>query len=898
MGNSSSSRRGELIFKEEGMSGMNEWKVVLLSLVCCLVWGNLHSGDKPVDGELVIVEGGQSPYAIVVPDHGDLASRVNPAAVLLRDILKESTGVELPIVMESAFDGEKPGIFLGKSKAAAKAGLPLENVKRWSYLHQAVGDDVFIIGDDRLAMIDQVYNRKKNKTIERKIEFETTLKAVTAFLENQLGVRFFLPGDYGRLVPKRSSFAVSRDLKTFWKLPFDFVNASGSNPDPVWAVALNLFSSADMIESYGGHAYYFHVPEKIYGEKRPEYFALIGGQRNPRGNHLCVSNPDVQRLMLEGMEKKLDNGYEWILLSQTDGYQACECEECRKIHPDFRERTWIVHRELAEEMKKRRPDKKIAILSYPPTENPPTTFSSFPDNVIIMMSHYNLPNLEKFKKFDVEKIAYIYNWGRYKITGYFGPIRTPAYIQDEMDMFVEHGIRGVYIDGGFRLWSAYGIQGPVFYVFGKMLGDPKRRAKDLFREYLDGVFGEASSPMMSFYQGMYKRLADYCLFDNPLFMEKSGKNHSFSGTPEHYFCHIFTPDLLTEMGGFLKQAKRRATDDKVKERLKMVEAEFDYLEKTAAVFHVYRAYRARPNERLLDLLAKTVDERRQFVDSMYDSQGKPLFKLKGGLPSPFLALTKNQVLGGNRNSWLDKPPFNWNFAWLEENGVLPGTETLPVYDAPNTSAPLMDGKLDDPAWKKAEFVTLKDLSLGKPRNQTRFKAIHDDEALYVGVECELDSLETVKKLKPQGHDGHVWASECVEIMLDPYGNRQRHVQFVFGPVPNSTFDARYGYVEDPAHPLFGKRDPTWNGDWTYVPFIDEKTKTWSAEVRIPFAGLDVPTPPPGSMWTMNVGRTECPPGHGYGSKGRLKSPIFSVWSPNLKARSYHDRSCYGELVLE
>lgn len=61
---------------------------------------------------------------------------------------------------------------------------------------------------------------------------------------------------------------------------------------------------------------------------------MLGGIRQPKGNHLCISNPEVQELMLKEMERELDRGYEWVELAQTDGYQECECAECQAIHPD------------------------------------------------------------------------------------------------------------------------------------------------------------------------------------------------------------------------------------------------------------------------------------------------------------------------------------------------------------------------------------------------------------------------------------------------------------------------------------------------------------------------------------------------------------------------------------
>ncbi|MDP6354740.1 MAG: DUF4838 domain-containing protein, partial [Planctomycetota bacterium] len=142
----------------------------------------------------------------------------------------------------------------------------------------------------------------------------------------------------------------------------------------LWAVSGGL--------SYGGHSYYDAVPAKEYGKTKPEYFALIGGLRTPTGNHLCITNGAVQELMLREMEKRLDEAYQWVELAQTDGYRPCECTECAAVHPDPGERTWIVHRKLAEAMQKRRPGKKVMILAYPPNRNPPKSFDRFPDNVV------------------------------------------------------------------------------------------------------------------------------------------------------------------------------------------------------------------------------------------------------------------------------------------------------------------------------------------------------------------------------------------------------------------------------------------------------------------------------------------------------------------------------------
>ena len=62
------------------------------------------------------------------------------------------------------------------------------------------------------------------------------------------------------------------------------------------------------------------------GKRTPAF-----GKEDYQRNHLCISNPEVQELMLKEMEKQFDLGYDWVQLSQTDGYRECECPKCKAL---------------------------------------------------------------------------------------------------------------------------------------------------------------------------------------------------------------------------------------------------------------------------------------------------------------------------------------------------------------------------------------------------------------------------------------------------------------------------------------------------------------------------------------------------------------------------------------
>ena len=857
------------------------------SFVLLALWAG--SAFSAVEQKTIqIAAGGKSDYAIVVPDPGSAKGsaeasqveevRIMQAASLLQTNIFRSAGALLPIIKEVELPKGTPAFYLGKTAAAAKAGLAVDKVKGWSCLVKAVGKDVFIVGEDARDPIND----------KREIVHQGTLKGVVIFLEAQLGARFLIPGEYGSRIPKHDPLAVDANMNLSSEPRFDYVIGRAPR-DRVMAVALNLFGATPILKSYGGHSYYDAVPEKEYGKTHPEYFAMRGGVRNSKENHLCISNPEVQELMLKEMEKQLDKGYQWVELAQTDGYNACQCEKCTAIHTDEAERLWIVHRKLAEEMQKRRPGKKVMIISYGPTRYPPVSFKTFPDNVVIQVCTYTPENFERWAPFNVDKTVYVYNWGSYFSTGY-APTRTPKFAVDQVRRFLANKVRGIYLCGGYEADISYGLSGPAMYAFGRALANPDIEPGDILEEYVNALFGESAAPMRAFYRGMYDRLETYSLFSCPN-VPVGGVFNSMS-TPEDYFCHVFPPKLLNDMSLNLARARAMAKDERVRETLGMVELEFNYVKNIASIYHVYRAYRVSPTPALFDELARKMDERKALLDGMYAPDGKCSVKMPGGLPLSFTNIKRKDAEMNGRTMGL-RPPFSWDFAMMKEKGILPGSGKTRRIEVAKATGIKLDGDFDKGVWKDIPAQELNEIGMGKAPNATRFKAAYDTEAFYIAVECAFDSDEWMGRLKPMGRDGNTWAQECIELVIDPFGEREKHCQIVFSPVENSTFDARRGYIDDPVHPLFGKPDISWNGEWEYAARIDKDKKRWTAEARIPFRTLEAGRPEPGTLWTMNVGRAEWPVDHSEGGQGR-----YSTWSPNLEGRDFHDRTSFGEVVFK
>lgn len=847
----------------------------LICVAALLCW----AGVLPTRADtLTFINNGQTEYSIVVPAASADKERnkaINLAANLLQTNLQKAGGAKLPIVAEDKLAAGAPAIYLGKTRAAKEAGLPLDEISGWTTLETVRGKNLFLIGNDGAS------------AIQAHFVYQGTLRAATSFLE-RLGVRFLLPGqEHGTFVPRLERVKIPTDLNALRRAPLTYI--TGRVPgDVVYADAQNYLRS-DLYKSFGGHSYYTAVPAEKYAKSHPEYFILKNGVRTAVGNHLCISNPEVRALMLKTMETYFDAGYEWVELAQTDGYVPCECDKCRAINADPGERTWIFHRALAEEMEKRRPGKKVVIIAYGPTAQPPRSFHTFPDNVIIQMSHYAAEDFAQWKPYgNLPKTVYIYNWGSYNATG-FGPMRTPRYVAEQARLFRENNVQGIYLCGGFE---SMGLEGPVFYTYGKALADPQSDEKQWTREFYSAAYGKAAAPMTEFFETLYSRLELFCALDRPNFAAKS--TPAFANKPEEIYSALYPPEVLLKLAQSLETAQKLESDPDVQARLRLVAREFGYVQTLANVFNVYREYQAKPNWENFGKVENAVAARAEFISSWYDEAGKK--KSFDGFPN-FLgspANSKSNVLAGGKNAAVLHAPFDWSFAELRKTQFLPGVTQLKVreMEAPRLPSLKLTGKANDPAWSKAPQVELVETNLRQLNNGTKFRAGYDDANLYLAFECERDQMEKYKPISA-GKDGKTYAMDAQdELEVSVYVGEGKYYRFFFNPAPDSTFDGRYGFITDGLDPRYGKWDNDWDGKWNYAFDIDRAHNRWTAEVQIPFATIGVTPPQTGDTLQVSVRRVNFlyePDKLGW-APGGANTPVVSTWTGS----GYKD---YGKIVF-
>ena len=601
------------------------------ALIACAAFAEVlaecPAGASP--HSLTIVDGGRSDYVIAVSDDATDAAKVAEAADALQKYVKESTGVFLPVVSESAV-GSAPAFYLGRTKRGVSAGVPYAKLIDYTNVRKVAGRDVILAGNDEsvgvkgpLAHHDRQYLLQRaglNQDV-KDLSYRRghgTLKAVLAFLENENVVQFLMPGENGRNVVPHEVLKIDGATDYFGSSAFPYSNGRCYG-DLHTSVALGHME-IPQYKHWGGHTFPEAVSRHKYEKTHPEYFILKDGVRRPdygpaNGGHHCVSNPDVQRLVLEFMKKWYDMGYRWIQLGPTDGQVACECDECRKLHPDPLERQWLVSKAIAEKAQEVMPDAKIVILAYGFTRFAPKSFDRMPPNVIVELCIWDgfKERLEMWEKFkDVPKLSYVYFFGDYHSWA-FAPSRTPRYLAENMRLLKEHNVTDVF-KCGFA--TDLGLECAIAYVFSRLLEDPYRDPYALVDEFCDRAFGAGAEAMKKFFRAMYVNM------DTPRGQSVIDALKQVPQMPERMFEAAFRPSVLNYMNSLLVQAESMKNPDlKVKARLALVRRSFDFLRMRAKCYAVQEAWTATHDKTLLTLADRLYDERDRMVDAWYDDKG-------------------------------------------------------------------------------------------------------------------------------------------------------------------------------------------------------------------------------------------------------------------------------------
>ncbi len=158
--------------------------------------------------------------------------------------------------------------------------------------------------------------------------------------------------------------------------------------------------------------------------------------------------------------------------------------------------------------------------------------------------------------------------------------------------------------------------------------------------------------------------------------------------------------------------------------------------------------------------------------------------------------------------------------------------------------PVIDGRLDEPAWRDATLV--EDFRVSEPiegvplRQPTVVRILYDDQAIYFGFTCFDDPAAVVRKVLRR--DASQRSDDRITVMLDTF--YERRTGYVFQVNPNG---ARWDALLEDG----GNLNIQWDAIWYAEARMTDNG--WVVELAIPMKSLNFPEEGSG-VWGLNLAR--------------------------------------------
>lgn len=531
-------------------------------------------------GGLFIVENGVPNGRIVIDENPTRVTRF--AAAELQGYLEKITGALLPI--ETGPGNVGVNIFVGRSEYTDTLGIDVSGLTDGGYRIVASDGWMALLGPDGDYEPIEPWGKARNRGETDRMDAEFfkivgepmanpfhwhymhyypdidlwsfdergTLNAVYGYLED-LGVRWYAPGEIGEVIPRLASIKLPTVDRTvipdFALRNFVYGYAQhGLGETGLWNFRLGTNPASDKLgHVQAGHGIKWVLRRPEMFEAHPEYYVLRNGERKHE-EFPCLSSEGLFQSHLAYIRAMLDHyGEMAVNVDMADGFGGgiCGCELCiAQLTPErgpsgrMSDYVWAYIDRLAREVYKTHPDRMIGALAYSSYREPPLKIDRMSPNLTITECRWrsNFHNEEEkqrsrdLRRQWLEKLPsgeyFVWDYYLHNRPGSRGiPVYFPHLIAEDLrdlkgeskgDMievfkhqeFTDYRPRNEKYD-----YDAQAVMHLNTYVTAKLWWDADTDVDALLEEYYTLYFGPAAQQMREF--------IEYCESNWPLMRQNA-----------------------------------------------------------------------------------------------------------------------------------------------------------------------------------------------------------------------------------------------------------------------------------------------------------------------------------------------------------------------------------------
>jgi len=820
----------------------------------------------------------------------------------LADYLRRATGVAFAVVPEAEADPAKHPVRLYVGPVAALPDVDrqaLARLDRDAYLVDITDQGAaFLVGPQPWS----------------------TYWAVCQFLEDQVGVRWLIPGPLGEDVPVCTRLVLPPRRQVYSPVLLSRL-WSGAQYGGPWSLRQRIH------ERYQFHHNLVRVFDAAkYYDGHPEWFPLRadGTRYRPQGDkdhswQPCFASASSVQHAADCARQAwaAKPGLDSFSYGCNDGQGWCECEGCKAMDRPLvpwegfegtyscRYYGWL--NQVAAELGTTHPQNLVGCLAYSTYILPPEPIGLHPNIIPYYTSNRADYYEPQFREQDQKLLEW---WGRVATQmgiydyaygmGFAIPRIYSHLFQDAIRHAVRNRVRGFYAE----VYPNWGLDGPKLYVMSRVLWDPEVDVDALTTDWNRRLFREAWEPMAAYFGRCERAWAE----------QHTGRGHwayRLAGDPRQF--EVFPPDVIAECTAYLDQAAGLAQSDLVRDRIRFFRKTWEITVLLSGNYWAGREVEQlvtgeAPLEQIAGALRQmaakvsTLDtdayiKERVGNDPIAFHPPLPgwLEPLKAGADANAMRLSASRLSARVVREAVAKG----DVTAADLRGLIGaridaafGTAGSPQYleyvtrlramaqkvakVGRRTPPPVIDGRLDEPAWTEADVLGdfVRWGNTAAAQFPTRARLVHDGATLYIGLDCEQDTTHLQTAAAPR--DGSTWKDDSVEILINPGLEAVPYVQFILN-AKGAFFD------------LWGRKDgesyqervsANFNCRWA----AQVQPGHWTGEIAIPLAEFGC-TPARNSLLRLNLARNV-----------QGKAPEISAWFLSVKAHA--DAASRGWIVFE